>query len=214
MNNVMVIEGIDGAGKTTLIKELLKVVPGSTTFRQPGGTLVGEDIRLILDRRDVHPRTAHLLLAAGRIDILLEIKRMRDAGDRSWVFLDRHSDSSWVYQAEEGVPSRQLLWIHDAYVDLNCVDFTFVLDLPAQMALGRINSRSATEGTVLSTYDKQTVDAMERRREKYTGLAVDDEGSLLSNYAVLDATLPIRELVNQVLEIVGTMILEDANTHK
>ena len=73
----IVIEGIDGCGKTTQIYELSKLLPNSglikkgsklITTREPGGSLLGKKLRrLILDNNEKHKPSslAELLLYAA-----------------------------------------------------------------------------------------------------------------------------------------------------
>ena len=106
----IVIEGIDGCGKTTQIDELSKWLPNSgliekgsklITTREPGGSLLGKKLRgLILDNNeDNKPSSlAELLLySADRAEHVSKIISPA-LNNNDWVISDRFSDSTLAYQ--------------------------------------------------------------------------------------------------------------------
>ncbi|WCB96532.1 Thymidylate kinase [Baekduia alba] len=99
MGRLIAIEGIDGAGKTTLARGLVEAMPELVVLREPGGAEVSERIRaLVADPAlDVDPRAEALLFAAARAQLVAEVVRPLLADDR-WVVLDRYVDSSLAYQ--------------------------------------------------------------------------------------------------------------------
>ena len=106
----IVIEGIDGSGKTTQINQLSQwinrnnLIPESNQLvitREPGGTQLGKSIRsLLLDtsiETSLDSITELLLYAADRAQHVNEIIRPSlDKGD--WVISDRFCGSSLDYQ--------------------------------------------------------------------------------------------------------------------
>jgi len=100
---LITIEGLDGAGKSTLAQELGRELAarGSTVrlLREPGGVEVSEQIReLVKDPTlDVRPRTEALLYAAARAQLVEELLQPLLA-DGVLVLLDRFIDSSLAYQ--------------------------------------------------------------------------------------------------------------------
>ena len=106
----IVIEGIDGCGKTTQINEISKWLPKSGLMakgskliqtREPGGSLLGEKLRnLILDNdKNNQPSSlAELLLySADRAEHVSKIISPALNKD-NWVISDRFSDSTLAYQ--------------------------------------------------------------------------------------------------------------------
>jgi dTMP kinase len=100
---LITIEGLDGAGKTTLAKgladELARGGSQVELLREPGGVDVSERIRgLVKDPGlSISPRTEALLYAAARAQLVEE--RLRPLlGEGAIVLLDRFVDSSLAYQ--------------------------------------------------------------------------------------------------------------------
>jgi dTMP kinase len=100
---LITIEGLDGAGKTTLATalagELLKHGVTARLLREPGGVALSERIRELVKDPEQHvsPRAEALLYAAARAQLVEEaIEPLLSAG--KWVILDRFVDSSLAYQ--------------------------------------------------------------------------------------------------------------------
>ena len=100
---LITIEGVDGAGKTTLAAGLLDALARAGVqarlLREPGGVQTSEAIRrLVKDPAlKVGARTEALLYAAARAQLVEEaLAPALAAGE--WVLLDRSVDSSLAYQ--------------------------------------------------------------------------------------------------------------------
>jgi dTMP kinase len=96
---LIAVEGIDGAGKTTLAEGIAKALPDITVLREPGGAVLSERIReLVKDPAlEVDPRAEALLYAAARAQLVSEKLLPLLAAGRD-VILDRFVDSSLAYQ--------------------------------------------------------------------------------------------------------------------
>ena len=100
---LITVEGLDGAGKTTLVAGLTRELAARgrelLVLREPGGVELSERIReLVKDPGlNVDPRAEALLYAAARAQLVAEqLVPLLDAG--RWVLLDRFVDSSLAYQ--------------------------------------------------------------------------------------------------------------------
>ncbi len=100
---LITIEGLDGAGKTTLASGLREALRtrGVTAelLREPGGVKAAEDIRsLVKDpAARISARAEALLYAAARAQLVEEaLEPLLERG--VWVLLDRFVDSSLAYQ--------------------------------------------------------------------------------------------------------------------
>jgi dTMP kinase len=95
---LITVEGLDGAGKTTLIAGLARAL-GATVLREPGGVALAERIRALVADPALHvdPRAEALLFAAARAQLVAErLRPLLDGGET--VLLDRFVDSSLAYQ--------------------------------------------------------------------------------------------------------------------
>src|SRR5690349_12456424 len=99
MGRLIAIEGIDGAGKTTLAAGLARSVPGLVVLREPGGAELSERIRDVVKdpALAVDPRAEALLYAAARAQLVSEVLAPLLAEGHD-VVLDRYVDSSLAYQ--------------------------------------------------------------------------------------------------------------------
>ena len=140
----LTIEGLEGAGKSSSIDIISDVlverdIPYIRT-REPGGTLVGENVRNILlsgSQEPMQPMTELLLMFACRAEhIARVIEPQRSIG--TWVVCDRFTDSSFAYQG--GGRGLHLGTIQD--LENLCLprirpDHTFLLDVPVAEGLKR-----------------------------------------------------------------------------
>lgn len=96
---LITIEGLDGAGKTTLVTGLAQNLPEAVVLREPGGVEVSERIRALVKdpALAVAPAAEALLYAAARAQLVQERLRPLLAEGRT-VLLDRFVDSSLAYQ--------------------------------------------------------------------------------------------------------------------
>src|SRR4051812_49742813 len=96
---LVTIEGLDGAGKTTLAAGLAERLPEAVLLREPGGVAASERVReLVKDPAlRIGARAEALLYAAARAQLVEErLAPELDAG--RLVLLDRFVDSSLAYQ--------------------------------------------------------------------------------------------------------------------
>jgi dTMP kinase len=100
---LITIEGIDGAGKTTLAVALAEALRARgrdvVALREPGGVAVAERIRAIVKEAGlaIDARAEALLYAASRAQLVAEVVTPALAAGR-WVLLDRYVESSLAYQ--------------------------------------------------------------------------------------------------------------------
>ena len=142
------IEGGEGAGKSTQLKWLAasfaQVGIAAITTREPGGSEGGEAIRNLVVSGSVdrwHDGTESLLFMTARYDHVEQ--RIKPAlAEGSWVLCDRFYDSTYVYQGM--VKQVGTAWLDDLYAKLFGnfgPDATLLLDLPADVGLGRATAR-------------------------------------------------------------------------
>lgn len=143
-------EGIDGSGKTTLIKKLSKWLRSYgykvKTTKEPGGTIFGKKIRKILLNPKIEilsPLTSLLLYSADRLEHVYST--ILDSLDEGMVVLcDRYYDSTYAYQHHAcGIP----LVIVDSLTNITGVDpdITILLDISPEKVLERLDGKCKNE---------------------------------------------------------------------
>jgi len=111
----VVIEGLDAAGKTTLVKRLVSTYRRQriplVTVREPGGTRVSEQARRILldPRAAISPQSELFLYLAARAQLVADVIRPALAR-RDLVIADRFNLSTYAYQiGGRGLPEREVM---------------------------------------------------------------------------------------------------------
>ncbi len=139
----IVVDGPDGAGKSTLVKRLASRLRAAghdvLEVRQPGGTPVAEAARAIALDADMHasPLAELFLMLAARSDQVEKV--IRPALERGQIVLsDRYDLSTEAYQiAGRGLPRDRVMGANELATDGLRPDLTIVLDLPAEVGLKR-----------------------------------------------------------------------------
>jgi dTMP kinase len=146
----IVLEGPEGAGKTTLAAALVARMRRDgrevVSIREPGGTPVAEALRgELLDRdREWTPEAELLYMVTARADLVTHVIRPALAAGKV-VLSDRYDLSTMAYQgAGRGLPMEQVRWVNGAATGGLVPDLTLVLDLDP--AVGRARQAAAGKG--------------------------------------------------------------------
>ncbi|MBD5432276.1 MAG: dTMP kinase [Lactobacillus sp.] len=200
---LITFEGPDGAGKTTIINEILKQIPASKqanvlVTREPGGSKISETIRqIILDpnNKEMDDRTEALLYAAQRGQHVNEtiIPALR-AG--KIIFSDRYIDSSLAYQGvgrDLGIESVKA--INDFATNNLSADLTLFFDIEPAAGLARIKKLRPNQE-----------DRLEQEKLAFHEKVYDGYKQLVSLYPEriksVDASQSIPEVVEQSVKII------------
>ena len=185
---LITIEGIDGAGKTTLAaalrEALLKRGIDAVALREPGGVALAERIRsLVKDPGlEIDDRAEALLYAASRAQLVAERVQPELAAGR-WVLLDRYIDSSLAYQgAGRGLGVEAVRTINEFATGGLAADRTLLLAIDA--AAGR--RRRGDRGEGADRLERETDEFFTRIATGYAALAAAQPQRIRT----LDATLP------------------------
>ncbi len=186
-------EGTDGSGKTTQIERLKHTLEETGCLvvqtREPGGTKVAEKIRDILlfeMEETIHPETEALLYASARAQHVRELIRPALTSGKV-VLCDRFVDSSLVYQGmARGLSLETVLSINEVAIAGLWPDLTFVLDLPVDESLNRMQKMD------------RALDRLEQEKREFRELTRQGYLQLKELYperiVLLDATAKPEEL--------------------
>jgi dTMP kinase len=136
------LEGIDGAGKTTVAARLAEAL-GAVLLREPGGVALAERIRELVKDPALHvdPRAEALLYAAARAQLVAEQLRPRLAAGET-VVIDRFVDSSLAYQgAGRGLGVEEIRRLNLFGTGGLLPDRTLLLRIEPEVALARAAGR-------------------------------------------------------------------------
>ncbi|MFQ5718960.1 MAG: dTMP kinase [Acidobacteriota bacterium] len=188
------IEGIEGCGKTTQVRELSRALTAAGVShlltREPGGSPLGETLRAVLldpARGSLDAVTELLLLAAARREHLAQVIEPALASGQT-VLCDRFTDATCAYQGYgRGLPLSTIEAVH-ALPGLSRVpDVTLLLDHPVETALRRARQRQAQDGDRLTRFEDEDLTFHQRVRDGYRALARADPDRMI----VIDATGPV-----------------------
>ncbi|MDZ7321337.1 dTMP kinase [Kosakonia sacchari] len=205
----IVIEGLEGAGKTTardvIVETLKELGVGEMVFtREPGGTLLAEKLRsLVLDIRSVGDevitdKAEVLMFYAARVQLVETV--IKPALARGcWVIGDRHDLSTQAYQGGgRGIDQTMLATLRDAVLGDFRPDLTLYLDVTPEVGLKRARARGE-----LDRIEQESLDFFNRTRARYLELAAQDE-----RIRTVDATQPLDNVIADIRQTVTAWVQE------
>ena len=190
---LIVFEGLDFTGKSTqvaLLADRLRQARLSVTATQePGGTPLGDAVRrILLERadRELLPLPELLLFMTSRAQLVAQV--MEPALRRGDVVLSsRFRLSSLAYQGYgRGIDLALIERLNDAATRGRHPDLTFLVDLPAEVALARKASEK-------DRIEQESLAFYERVRRGYLELTRDDP-----HVHRIDGTLAVSEIAAEV----------------
>lgn len=183
----IVIEGLEGAGKTTARDTVADVlrdhgIHNIICTREPGGTPLSEKLRDLfkwgVGNEMPTVKTEVLMLYAARVQLVETIIKPA-LGKGAWVVGDRHDLSLQAYQGGgRYVDAQLILSLRDAILGNFRPDLTIYLDLPPLIGLKRARDRGD-----LDRIEQEVLPFFIRTRARYLALAALDESIF-----TLDAT--------------------------
>ena len=206
---LIVLEGGEGCGKTTVSKELSLWMKDNNIdhilSREPGGTPIGEHIRNIIYGKEysdnIDPFTELLLFEAARREHYVNvIKPALESGKH--VILDRFTLTTEVYQGKDSNdyfdPTNML--IHNLNLkstDNYKPDCTILLDLDPEISMKRVNNDSRD----LNRRDLVPIEEYTRIRKLYLSKI-----KFINSSYIVDASQIVKDVTNDVIKIVKGVI--------
>ncbi len=197
----IVFEGMDGSGKSTqfslFCKKLREKGREVVETREPTRNMIGDLIsRRLKTKTEVPSRTNGLiytlLFYADRIDHNFFMQRELQAGKT--VVSDRYYHSTLAYQRTQGFDTKFILELHNKLVETGHVmvpDLTFLIDIPAEAAISRIDGR-ASEKKKVEIFEH--LEFLRKLRENYLKL---DE-LLDEKIVVIDGTGTVEDVQKRI----------------
>lgn len=196
------IEGVEGAGKTTVLEKVLKRLTELNydvlLTREPGGIKISEKIRdIILDNEhaEMEKRTEALLYAAARRQHLVQkIIPALEAG--KIVLCDRFIDSSLAYQGfarEIGIDN--VLKINEFAIEGFMPSLTLYFDIEPEKGLNRIKQNKEREQNRLD------LETLEFHRKVYEGYQLLLE-KFPERIKKVDADQPVSQVTEETLRLI------------
>lgn len=200
----IVIEGLEGAGKTTAISTVRQWLEAKghqvVQTREPGGTPLAEQIRTLVksvQHEQVAAETELLLMYAARVQLLSQVIRPAlERGD--WVLADRHDMSSRAYQGGGRMIDAHLIdSIRAAVLGNTTPDFTLYLDIDPVIGLERAKIRGE-----LDRIEQEQLAFFQRTRARYLDIAQSEPA-----IAIIDASKTVAEVQQQIIDALETASL-------
>ena len=195
----IVIEGLEGAGKTTarnvVVETLEQLGIRDMVFtREPGGTQLAEKLRsLVLDIKSVV-----LMFYAARVQLVETVIKPALANG-TWVIGDRHDLSTQAYQGGgRGIDQHMLATLRDAVLGDFRPDLTLYLDVTPEVGLKRARARGE-----LDRIEQESFDFFNRTRARYLELAAQDK-----SIHTIDATQPLEAVMDAIRTTVTNWVKE------
>lgn len=200
---LITFEGVDGAGKTTLIHKVFSALKEQSEevfqTRAPGGTPIGLSIRELLLRRWERPmsqRCELLLFVADRAQHVEEsIAPALDLG--KIVLCDRFNDSTLAYQG--GARGFERSWVKQlcAFACHGVVPhLTLYLDLDPQVGLARVQTQK-------DRIESEALEFHHTIRRAFLEIAQEEP----ERFLILDATGSPEQVFRQAMEKINALLL-------
>jgi dTMP kinase len=193
----LTLEGVEGVGKTTNLNFIANYLEqaGKTivTTREPGGTLIAEQIRaLLLDHNDesLCDESELLLMFAARAQHLNNVI-IPALEQGKWVVCDRFTDATYAYQGGgRHFNMDDIAWIERFVQKGLSPDKTVLLDLSVEIGLKRAASRSEPD-----RFESEKRPFFEDVRQVY----IDRAAAEPDRFCVVDASQTIEQVQNDIM---------------
>jgi dTMP kinase len=203
-------EGPEGSGKTTqieLLREYLEERDYSVlATREPGGTSIGDKIRVILlDPRNTEmlPASEALLFSAARAQIVHQVIRPHLARG-GIVLCDRYADSTLAYQGYgHGLDLEMLRAITALATEGLKPDLTVYLDIDVEEGLRRKLTAHKASNSEWNRIDRQEMAFHRRVREGYLKMAAQEP----NRWLLIDATQSLEAIQSSIRARVEAKLL-------
>ncbi|HEY5776465.1 MAG TPA: dTMP kinase [Xanthomonadales bacterium] len=193
------LEGGEGAGKSTQNKRIVKWLSehGSSVVetREPGGTVISEQIRrLLLDTRNagLNAISELLMMFAARSQLVQEVI-LPALAEGKVIVCDRFTDASYAYQGGGRQLGAETVAVVEKLVLKGLQpDLTLLFDVPVELGMKRVAGRGEAD-----RFEIESIRFFERVRNAYLDRAKADP----QRFRVIDASRDEAQVWAQVQDI-------------
>lgn len=194
------LEGMDGAGKSTHIPDIIKLLEGKgvevISTREPGGTVLGEQLRTLLLNEPMHPETETLLMFAARREHIAQVIEPA-LSQGAWVLSDRFTDATYAYQSGgRGVLANKVIEL-EAWVQGSLQpDLTLLFDVPVEVSVARLASARTPD-----KFERESPDFFTKIRNAYLDRARNNPKRFCiinSNQALEDVKAEVKNVISSL----------------
>lgn len=194
----IVFEGIDMSGKTTTQDMFVKILEDLgykvCVTREPGGGVIGEQVRKILVSNPIDDDVWGLLLGATRIEHGREV--IKPALERNEIVVSsRYITSTYVYQPK-ALPGLKAL--RKLYPDIVEPDFMVLCDCPVDVILERKKKRQKENPDDMDFMDDKFEPMFKEQRQKFLDMA----NKLGDMACVLNTNQPLHMVRSNLISLV------------
>lgn len=191
------LEGMDGAGKSTHIAAIKAMLESKghevVMTREPGGTALGESLRMLLLHESMHAETETLLMFAARREHIAEVIAPALARG-AYVVSDRFTDATFAYQCGgRNVAASKIqaleAWVQDGLQP----DLTLLFDVPVEVSMQRLQSARSPD-----KFERESREFFRRIREAYLSRAQQYP----QRFYIVDANQPLEIVKKKVEEVI------------
>ena len=194
------LEGMDGAGKSTHIPDIIKLLEGKgvevISTREPGGTVLGEQLRTLLLNEPMHPETETLLMFAARREHIAQVIEPA-LSQGAWVLSDRFTDATYAYQSGgRGVLANKVIEL-EAWVQGSLQpDLTLLFDVPVEVSVARLASARTPD-----KFERESADFFTKIRNAYLDRARNNP----NRFCIINSNQTLEDVKAEVKNVISSL---------
>jgi dTMP kinase len=194
------LEGMDGAGKSTHIPDIIKLLKDKgvevVSTREPGGTALGEQLRTLLLNEPMHPETETLLMFAARREHIAQIIEPALARG-AWVLSDRFTDATYAYQCGgRGVLANKVIdleaWVQGGLQP----DLTLLFDVPVEISVARLATARTPD-----KFERESAEFFTKIRNAY----LDRANRNPNRFCIINSNQALDDVKAEVKSVISTL---------
>ncbi len=198
-NLFIVFDGVDGSGKGAMIKKLEEYLKDKgkkvVITKEPTEGKYGRDVRKILKKDSDPIKNAEKCLDLYIKDRQEHVKEINKLLKDNMVVCDRYYYSTIAFQHAQGIQLNKLIELNEDFIKPH---IAFILDLPPEIAIERIEKDMTREGKEKF----EQINFMKELRTNFLNL----KDQLPDNVIIIDASKTKEEVFSQIKEEVDKLI--------